>query len=215
MNVDLAPVLGVYRQAGDFLDQYQRSYSMDAAVVSECGGGFITALQAAGVAATAKHFPGLGAATASQNTDEGPVTLNVSLSDLRDVDEYPYHAAIADGVKLVMVSWAIYPALDASNPAGLSPTVVRQELRTRLGFTGVTITDALEAGAISSYGTDAELGVLAAQAGMDLILASARNVSQGQDVVSGLAAALADGALDQSGFTAAANRVSALRTGLA
>lgn len=214
MNVNLAPVLDVYRQAGDFDDQYQRSYSMDPSVASMCGSAFISAQQATGVAATAKHFPGLGAATASQDTDEEPVTLDVSLSDLRDVDEYPYPAAISAGVKLVMVSWAIYPALDAGNPAGLSPTVVGQELRTRLGFTGVTITDALEAGAISAYGTAGELGVLAAQAGMDLLLASSTDVSQGQDVVSGLATALGNGTLGQSGFNAAVNRVSALRAAL-
>ena len=212
MNVNLAPAMDVYRQAGDFLDQYQRSYSMDATVVSECGSAFITAQQATGVSATAKHFPGLGAATASQDTDTGPVTLNVSLSDLRSIDEYPYPAAISAGVQLLMVSWAIYPALDATNPAGLSPTVVQQELRTRLGFTGVTITDALEAGAISSFGSYGELGVLAAQAGMDLLLASAQDVSEGQEVVSGLATALGNGTLSQSDFTAAVNRISALRT---
>jgi beta-N-acetylhexosaminidase len=187
---------------------------MDTDVVASCGSSFITAIQAAGVAATAKHFPGLGAATTSQNTDSGPVTLNVSLSDLRNIDEYPYPAAINAGVKLIMVSWAIYPALDASNPAGLSSAVVRQELRGRLGFSGVTITDALEAGAISSYGTASQLGVRAAQAGMDVLLASARDVSQGQDVVSGLASAYSGGTLNQSDFTAAANRVTALRTSL-
>jgi beta-N-acetylhexosaminidase len=215
MNVNLAPVLGVYRTAGDFLDQYQRSYSMDPSVVSECGAASVGAQQAAGIAATAKHFPGLGAATASQDTDTGPVTLDVSLSDLRDIDEAPYPSAIAAGVKLIMVSWAIYPALDATNPAGLSPTIVQGELRTRLGFAGVTITDALEAGAVSSFGGYGDIAVLAAQAGMDLLLASARDVSEGQDAVSGLASALGDGTLGQADFTAAVNRVSALRTGLA
>ncbi|MBO0805487.1 MAG: hypothetical protein J2P25_20720 [Nocardiopsaceae bacterium] len=214
MNVNLAPVLGVYRQAGDFLDQYQRSYSMDPSVVTECGKAFITAQQAAGVAATAKHFPGLGAATASQNTDEGPVTLNVSLSDLHSIDEAPYPAAVSAGVKLVMVSWAVYPALDPNNPAGLSPTIVQQELRGRNGFTGVTITDALEAGAISALGTTGELAVKAAQAGMDLILASSQDATQGQDVVSGLATALANGTLGQSNFGAAVNRITSLRASL-
>ena len=95
------------------------------------------------VAATAKHFPGLGAATASQDTDTGRVTLNVSLSDLRGIDEAPYTSAMSAGVKLVMCSWAVYPALDASLPAGLSPTIVGGELRSRLGAGGVTITDAL------------------------------------------------------------------------
>jgi beta-N-acetylhexosaminidase len=208
-------VLDVYRAAGDFDDQYQRSYSMDPSVVSECGAASVGAQQAAGIAATAKHFPGLGAATASQDTDTGPVTLDVSLSDLRDIDEAPYPAAIAAGVKLIMVNWAIYPALDAANPAALSPAIVQDELRTRLGFTGVTITDALEAGAVSSFGSYGNIAVLAAQAGMDLLLASAQDVSEGQDVVSGLASALGDGTLGQADFTAAANRVSALRAGLA
>ena len=120
MNVNLAPVLDVYRAPGDFTDQYQRSYSSSAATVAACGKAFITAQQQAGVAATAKHFPGLGAATATQNTDNGPVTLSVSLAGLRAIDEAPYPAAIAAGVKLVMASWAVYPALDARRPAGLS-----------------------------------------------------------------------------------------------
>ena len=107
----------------------------------------IKAQQAGGVAATAKHFPGLGAAAASQNTDAGPVTLYLSLATIRSIDEVPFAAAIAAGVKLVMVSWAVYPAMGA-RPAGLSPNVVQGELRGRLDFTGVTITDALEAGAL-------------------------------------------------------------------
>ena len=84
------------------------------------------------------------------------MTLNVSLSGLRGKDEVPYPAAIAAGVKLVMVSWATYPAFDRAHPAGLSPTVVQSELRARLGFQGVTITDALEAGALKAFGTTAQ-----------------------------------------------------------
>jgi beta-N-acetylhexosaminidase len=55
-------------------------------VVSECGQAFITAQQQTGVAATAKHFPGLGSATKNQNTDNGPVTLAVSLTKLHTID---------------------------------------------------------------------------------------------------------------------------------
>jgi beta-N-acetylhexosaminidase len=103
LNVDLAPVLDVYRKAGDFDDQYQRSYSSRPDVVSALGSRFITAMQAAHVAATAKHFPGLGAATATQNTDEKPVTISLSAAILARADEHPYVAAIAAGVQLVMV----------------------------------------------------------------------------------------------------------------
>ncbi len=146
MNVNLAPVLDVYRTPGDFDDQFGRSYSMNPDVVSRLGADFITAQQHVGVAATAKHFPGLGAAARSQDTDVAPVTLNLPASTIRGVDEFPYRAAIGAGVKLVMVSWAVYPSLGSKRPAGLSGLVIG-ELRTRLGFKGVTITDALEAGA--------------------------------------------------------------------
>jgi beta-N-acetylhexosaminidase len=214
MNVNLAPVLDVYYRAGNFIDQYQRSYSSQASVVTECGQAFITAQQQVGVAATAKHFPGLGSATRSQNTDTGPVTLDVSLSSLRGKDEVPYPAAIAAGVKLVMASWAIYPALDAAYPAGLSATWVQGELRGRLGFGGVTITDAIEAGALTAFGSYGQRAVLAAQAGMDLLLCSAQDPSEGQSVTSALAGALESGQLGSAAFTAAVARVTALRTGL-
>jgi beta-N-acetylhexosaminidase len=214
MNVNLAPVLDVYYKSGNFIDQYQRSYSNNASVVTQCGQAFITAQQATGVAATAKHFPGLGSATKNQNTDNGPVTLNVSLSGLRGKDEVPYPAAIAAGVKLVMASWAIYPALDATYPAGLSTAWVQSELRGRLGFAGVTITDAIEAGALTSFGSYGARAVLAAQAGMDVLLCSAQDPTEGQEVTSALASALDSGQLNATAFNASVQRVTALRTGL-
>lgn len=211
MNVNLAPVLDVFYKSGNFIDEFQRSYSNDPSVVTACGQAFITAQQQTGVAATAKHFPGLGSATTSQNTDTGPVTLKVSLSGLRTKDEAPYPAAIAAGVQLIMVSWAVYPALDATHPAGLSSAVVRGELRGRLGYQGVTITDALEAGALTAFGGSGQRAVLAAQAGMDLLLCSAQDVTQGQAVTSALASALDGGQLDPAAFTAAVQRITALR----
>jgi beta-N-acetylhexosaminidase len=213
MDVNLAPVLDVYRQAGGFDDQFGRSYSMNQQVVADLGVRMLSAQQAGGVAATVKHFPGLGAAAASQNTDERPVTLNLSLATLRSVDEVPFQAAIQAGAKLVMVSWAVYPALDA-RPAGLSPNVVTGELRGRLKFTGVTITDALEAGALASFGSTASRTRLAALAGMDLILASAQDVTQGQQAAAELATDYGNGTLNQAAFQAAVNRVIALRQSL-
>jgi beta-N-acetylhexosaminidase len=214
MNVNLAPVLDVFYKSGNFIDQFQRSYSSNPAIAAECGQAFITAQQQTGVAATAKHFPGLGSATRNQNTDSGPVTLTVSLSKLRATDEVPYPAAVSAGVKLVMASWAVYPALDAKLPAGLSPTVIGQELRGRNAFTGVTITDALEAGALRAFGTTGQRAVTAAGAGMDLILCSAQDASQGEAATAALASALGSGQLDPAAFNAAVDRVTALRAGL-
>jgi beta-N-acetylhexosaminidase len=215
MNVNLAPVLDVYRTAGDFEDQYGRSYSKDPAVCGQLGSAFIRAQQQVGVAATAKHFPGLGPATASQNTDSRPVTLNVSAANLRSIDEAPYGPAISAGVKLVMLSWATYPALDPNYPAGLSSTIIQNELRGRLGFTGVTITDSLTANGLSNFGTTAQRAVSAAKAGMDLLLVCGENPANGANAVTGLANALRSGQLSQTAFDAARNRVTSLRNSLA
>lgn len=214
MNVNLAPVLDVFHAPGDLMDSAERSFSGNATVVGNLGANYVTAQQAEGVAATVKHFPGLGKANAGDNTDARPVTLTVPLTTLRSVDEAPYRNAIAAGAKLVMLSWAVYPALDANRPAGLSPIVVQQELRSRTGFTGVTITDALEAGALANHGSTGNRAVLAAKAGNDLVLASARDVGQGDQAADALATALVDGTLDSGAFGAALARVNALRAGL-
>jgi beta-N-acetylhexosaminidase len=214
MNVNLAPVLGVYRQAGNFLDQFQRSFSMNRFTVRRLGSTFLAAQQRTGVAATVKHFPGLGAATANQNTDLGPVTLRLSLSTLRNVDMFPYPAAIAAGVRLVMASWAVYPALDPSRPSGLSSRIIQGQLRGRLGFEGVTITDAIEAGALQRFGGIGNRTVLAARAGMDLLLFSNKLVGEGDQGLGALTAALRSGRLGRPAFQASVERILALREAL-
>ena len=214
LNVNLAPVLDVFREPGNFIDQFERSYSNDPNVVRRLGRSFITAQQEVGVASGAKHFPGLGSAAANENTDEAPVTLNVSRATLRHVDEVPYIAAISAGVKVVMVSWATYPSLDGDRPAGLSSIVLQQELRGHLGFKGVTISDTLIAGALTPFGTVGQRGVLAAQAGIDLLLCSFGDVSQGDEAKGALADALQNGQLEKADFKAALRRITALRNDL-
>jgi beta-N-acetylhexosaminidase len=214
LNVNLAPVLDVYRKAGDFDDQFQRSYSMNPNIVSTLGADFITAQQATGVAATAKHFPGLGAATASQDTDEVPVTISLSKATLQSVDELPYVAAIKAGVKLVMVSWARYPSLGSSRPAGLSSVIVQGQLRQRLGYAGVTITDAIGAGALRAFGSTSNRALKAAQAGMELILSAAGTPSEGQQCLAGLLSGLRSGTLGQSTFLTTVAQILQLRATL-
>jgi beta-N-acetylhexosaminidase len=215
INCNLAPVLDVFRQAGNFDDRFGRSYSMDPVVCGQCGAASISAQQKLGVVTTAKHFPGLGAAAVDQNTDVGAVVLDVSTSDLRSIDELPFRYAIDAKVDMVMTSWATYPALDPDLPAGISPTIVQGELRQRLAFRGVTITDAIEAGALEAFGDTGQRAVRAAAAGMDIVLCSARDTAQGQDAVGALQAAVADGELDAGDASDALKRVLALRRGLA
>jgi beta-N-acetylhexosaminidase len=214
LNVNLAPVLDVYRSPTGFIAAYGRSYSRNPRLAGRLGAAFIAAQQSAGVLAVGKHFPGLGAARRHQDTDNGPVTLTTPAGTLRGTDELPYQPAIAAGLRMVMLSWAVYPALDPARPAGLSPVVVQGELRQRLGFTGVTITDALEAAALAPFGGIGPRAQLAALAGDDLLLCSGRRVGEGQRAAAALAAGAADGQLSPVAATAAVARVLALRASL-
>jgi beta-N-acetylhexosaminidase len=152
----------------------------------------------------------------AQDTDTGPVTIDLSRQELRSVDELPYTAAIAAGVKLVMLSWARFPAFGTNAPAGLAPTIVQGELRDRLHFTGVTITDALGAGALGAYGGYAQRAVSAARAGDDLLLCSTASAAgnsptKGIAALNGLLAGLEDRSVNRSAAEAAVARIVSLR----
>lgn len=214
MNLNLAPVEDVYREEGNFDDRFGRSFSSDWMVCGELGAAFVRAQQATGVAATAKHYPGLGWATRDENTDLGVVTLTQPADEIRSVDEAAFGPVIDAGVQLVMTSWATYPAIDPDYPAGLSKIFVGGELRGRQHFRGVTITDALEAGALAPFGDTGERSVLSADAGMDLLLCSARDVGQGQEAVAAVTAALGSGRLNPGHFKIALTRVRRLRDSL-
>lgn len=214
MNANLAPVLGVHRADGDFLDNFGRSYSTDPGVVGAAAGAFIAAQQSDGVAATAKHFPGLGAAGTGANTDERPVTIDVDADTLRAVDEVPYRAAVDAGVRMVMPSWAVYPALDAGVPAGMSSTILRGDLRSALGFQGVIISDAIEAGALRAYGDSGDRSVAALLAGQDLALCSAKDAGQGVRATDAVDDAITGGRYALPDVMASTARVLQLRASL-
>jgi beta-N-acetylhexosaminidase len=119
------------------------------------------------VAATAKHFPGLGAAR--HNTDRQPETIGLSRRRL-ERHLRPFRAGIAVGVPLVMASHALYPAYDRRRIASQSRPLLTGVLRRRLGYEGVVITDSIEAQAIvrrSSVGVAAERSIAA---GADVVL---------------------------------------------
>ncbi len=208
IDVDLAPVLDVRAVDGAFIGE--RSFSSDPAQVASLGAAFGTALQGAGVAATAKHFPGLGLAT--QNTDLGPSAVTASPGELQQ-GLRPFRAAIAAGFDLVMVANATYPALDPQRPASQSPRVIDGLLRGRLGYDGVVITDDLGAGALTGAGLDegaAATGAVAA--GADLVLTA---LSDGGAARAALVGALGDGSLDRGALVESCARTTALRATLA
>ncbi|MBN8870651.1 MAG: hypothetical protein J0H66_12290 [Solirubrobacterales bacterium] len=207
-NVDLAPVLDVARPGGVIADT-DRGFGSTVKAVNATAIPFARALQRTGVAATAKHFPGLGAA--GENTDFAVQRIRLSRAALRKVDMAPYLPYIAGGGKLVMVGTAIYPAL-GPKPAAFEPKVVRGELRLRLGFKGVTITDAMGSVAVSDFGGTKRSAIAAAHAGMDILLyGDWQSAGQGEQAI---AARLRTGKLPRAQFTRATNRTLQLRASL-
>ncbi len=207
INVDLAPVADVPR-AGSAMLREQRTYGMTAAQVRRYAPRFARGLVRGGVQATAKHFPGFGAATV--NTDAAPATIRLSRAQLRAVDERAARDVVAAGAGLVMLSNAIYPALDAHRPATLSRAIATTELRRRAGFTGVSITDDLEANALRRYGAAGAVAVASARAGADLLILG-RSAAATERAARSLKAAARDGRLPRAGLEASAARVLALR----
>jgi beta-N-acetylhexosaminidase len=210
INVDLAPVLDVGRRGG-FIVRQRRSFGSRPAAVSSAGVAFAAGLQEAGVAATAKHFPGLGAT--ANNTDLRPATIRLSRGKLRRVDEAPYAAFRDAGGKLVMVSSARYPALGGGKlPASQSRAVIGGELRGRLGYSGVTISDSLEAPGARAGASAAKVATRAARAGTELLLYV--HCDAGMRAARALRRGLASGRLNRSAFEASVERVLALRASL-
>lgn len=204
-NVDLAPVLDVARPGG-VIDDTDRGFGSTAARVIATAVPFATALQAGGVAATAKHFPGLG--SAKLNTDFAVQRIGLSKAELRGVDEVPYADFIGAGGELVMLGTAIYPAF-SSKPAAFARPIATGELRTRLGFEGVSITDALETVAVRDFGGPAKAGLAAAQAGVDLLLFT--DYQAGARAQSALLNRLRSNASSRAPFEVSAGRVLRLR----
>jgi beta-N-acetylhexosaminidase len=208
VNVDLAPVLDLGRP-GRAIFEEGRTFARKPGAVSRIGVGFGRGLAAGGVAATAKHFPGLGAARV--NTDDAVQRIRLPAKKLRRADERPYASFTQAGGAMVMLSTAIYPAL-SRKPAALSRAIATGELRDRLGFEGVSITDALGTVSARVVGGPAKTAIAAARAGTDLVLyTDLRSAASAQRA---LERALAAGSLDRSEFEASASRVMGLRAGL-
>ena len=164
INVNLAPVADL----GGGPVMGGRAFPGGPAAVARLVATIVRAYEGTGVAATAKHFPGLGAATA--NTDDAPATIGKPAHELGANDLPPFRAAIAAGVPLVMLSHARYPALDRRAVASQSRVIVTELLKRRLGFTGVAVTDSIEARAVSATMGPGEAAVRSVRAGIDLVL---------------------------------------------
>jgi len=200
VGLALSPVIDVVRGSNPWLSG--RNLGSDPAVTARIGRGYIRGLAAAGVIATAKHFPGSG--PAETDPHDTPTRITVPLAEYQEMHLAPFRAAVDAGVRAVMTGPAIVDAIDPANPASLSPRVMGL-LREDLGFSGVVISDDLDSRAIALGRSIEETAVLALQAGIDLLLVglapAARRAAQA------VIAAVNDGRLDRSRVADAADRV--------
>jgi beta-N-acetylhexosaminidase len=201
INMNLAPVTDVPTYGGAFVWRQGRAFSFNASTVTRYATAFALGSQARGVAATAKHFPGLGSAPI--DTDFKRQELHPSAAQRAAALE-PYRAMIPRGLDAVMLSVAGFPAYDSSGTvAALSPPIIGL-LRERLGFGGVTITDAL--GTPTGH-DEITAGVLAAAAGADILLFT--DSAPGE--LGRLRAALASGQIRHSEAAASYRRIITLK----
>jgi len=154
----------------------KRSFGKDPHIVGTMVNAAIEGLQAQGVAACAKHFPGHGA-TATDSHKALP-TLERSREELEQAELIPFQMAVRAEVAAVMPGHLLCPALDPDLPATLSPAILQGLLRKDLGFDNCVISDDLAMGALASWGTIEERGIAAFNAGVDLLL-NAKGTVQG------------------------------------
>ncbi|MCU0464926.1 MAG: beta-N-acetylhexosaminidase [Anaerolineae bacterium] len=207
INWDYAPVVDLtYNRDNPTVGT--RSFGQDPETVSALASEAVRGLQAHGVAACAKHFPGLGAT--SVDTHLALPTLDTSVEELMTSDLIPYRAVIGAGIASIMTTHTIYSALDAQHPATLSGVVVMQMLRDRLGYDGVVVSDCMEMKAIADNYGSAESAILAAQAGLDMILISHTRERQAE-AFDALLAAVESGRVPLKRVEEAVGRVQALK----
>ncbi len=202
VNWDLAPVADVPTSSSAFIWQQGRAFSFDAGTVARYADAFARGVQSARVAATGKHFPGVG--SAGVDTDNKLDVLRPTAAQ-RAAALQPYETMIPRGLASVMVSTAAFPAYDPTRTvSALSSRIIRGLLRGRLAFAGVAITDALG----TPTGHDEIMaGRLAARAGADVLLYT--DAANGE--LSGLESDLRSGRLGRAAADDSYRRIVALK----
>ena len=207
INWNFAPVADIAHQR-DNPSVGARSVGRDPRLVSDMVQAQIRGFQRAGLAATIKHFPGLGMSVI--DTHDAPATVKGALSRLHAEDLLPFRAAIASGVGCVMLTHVVYDALDSELPATLSPRIVDGLLRRELGFDGAICTDCMEMKAMTDAFGPGESAVLTVLAGVDLVLFSHSRESQDEAYDAVLNAALS-GRISEERIDLSLSRVQALK----
>lgn len=169
INIDLAPVLGtvqVKRSSNAPIGALNRDFGLDSNGNAQHGIAFIEGMRDAGIGATVKHYPGLGAVTG--NTDFTTEGILDTITTLDGEQIGAFNTTIKQAKPaMVMMSLATYQRIDSSAPAAFSSKIIDGMLRGSVGYDGVVISDSLSAAAVSGIATK-DLGVRLVDAGGDL-----------------------------------------------
>ena len=187
ITLDYAPVLDIQTNPQNAVIG-DRALAERADAVARLGTVIIRTLQAEGVAACGKHFPGHGDTIADSHF-ELPLVEHPP-ERLRAVEFEPFRAAIRAGVAFIMTAHVLVPALDEENPATLSPAIVQALLRDELGYDGVILSDDLEMKAISTRLPITSAAVKAINAGCDGLLVCSGDVETQAAVLEALVKAV-------------------------
>jgi beta-N-acetylhexosaminidase len=210
VNVDFAPVADVAHTAAP-KTLSERTFGDNPDTVAELVVAFAEGLKSGGVTPTVKHFPGLGFSSA--NTDFTKATIGAARTDI-EADLKPFANAIDAVDPIVMLSTAIYPALGSGDPAAWAAPIVRNELRGKLGFDGVAITDDLEGEAVKSALPPERAAARALNAGVDLVL-FARNVGSSRAAYESLLNQAEKKKISRQTLEASYDRIISLKDGFA
>jgi beta-N-acetylhexosaminidase len=211
INADLAPDVDVQLVGGP--DQYLRAWGYTPQSVIKFGGAYLRAVQGDGEIACLKHFPGLGAA--SNDAHYALPVINRTIDQIYSVELIPFKHFIQSQNKLenpgmIMSTDLSMPAIDPVYPAELSHTFMTDILRKQLGYDGVVISDALWMTGIAQHWSLEEAGVLALNAGNDMLL-GAIGPYQMMSMINALKAALQNGSLAKARVDEAVIRIIALK----
>lgn len=185
-----------------------RSFGTDVQRVASLAKATVDGFQSNGVAACAKHFPGLG--HTALDTHLALPVLDTPLDDLIAVDLLPYQEALTKDLASIMTTHTIYSVLDSAHPATLSDNVIQTLIREKLGFEGVVTTDCMEMKAIDDHYGVRESTVRAVKAGVDLVLFSHTREKQAVAYDS-LLEAVKSGLISEDTINAANARIAALK----
>ncbi len=203
-NVDFAPVADVWSNPQNTVigtRAYSDSFTQSAELLGQAVKGF----RDSGVYCTLKHFPGHGDTV--EDSHDGMAVAHKSADDIRDNEYLPFKSGIDSGAEFVMVGHITVPAMD-DLPASLSEKIVTGELREKLGFEGIIITDALGMGAIINEYGSVKAAVMAVEAGNDILL-SPQNL---YEAVEGVEDAVKSGRIPESRIDESVIRILSMKS---